>query len=110
MSISGIISFCSFLTPGLDETLASPSISISDDVCRLNEACGLPIVLSRPLAVELDAGYVSVMTWAIISGLRRLRIEEIDLRARRENLASKRVTALSSRAKLLFISIVVRLY
>lgn len=51
------------------------------------------------------AGKVSTMTWAMISGVRRLRMMEIDRRARRENLASKRATARSNRAKLLLISV-----
>jgi hypothetical protein len=59
---------------------------------------------SKVLAVGLDAGYVSVMTCAKMSGLNRLRIEEMDLRARRENRASKRVTARSNSAKLLLMS------
>jgi hypothetical protein len=45
------------------------------------------------------------MTCARISGVRRLRIEEIDRRARRENLASNNVTARSSNGKLLLMSV-----
>jgi hypothetical protein len=44
------------------------------------------------------------MTRARISGVRRLRIEEMDRRARSENLASNNVTARSSNGKLLFMS------
>lgn len=48
---------------------------------------------------------VSTTTCPIISGVIRLRNKEIDRRARRENLASKRATALSSSAKLLLMSV-----
>ena len=45
------------------------------------------------------------MTCARMSGVRRLRIEEMDRRARRENLASNNVTARSSKGKLLLMSV-----
>jgi len=61
---------------------------------------------SKDFATGLVEGYVSVMTWAKISGVRRLRMEEIDRRARRENLASNKVTARSSNGKLLLISVI----
>jgi hypothetical protein len=104
MSISGIMSFDSFLTPNFEEALESLSISISEDDCRLKVACSLPMAVRRPLAILFDAGNVSVMTWARISGLSRLRIDEIDRSARRENRASKRLTARSSSAKLFLMS------
>jgi uncharacterized membrane protein len=46
------------------------------------------------------------MTCARISGVRRLRIAEMDRRARRENLASNIVTARSNNGKLLLISVI----
>ena len=104
MSISGMISLGSFLIPGFEEAFKSLSISISDDDCLLNAACSLPITVSKPFAILFDGGYVSVMTWARTSGLRRLRIDEIDRSARRENRASKRLTARSSSAKLFLMS------
>jgi len=59
---------------------------------------------SSEIAAGLVDGYVSVMTCAKMSGVRRLRMEEIDRRARRENLASNKVTARSSKGKLLLMS------
>lgn len=98
-----MISFGSFL-PAF-KTLGSPSISISDEDGFPNVAFGLPISTSRDCAAGLDDGYVSVMTWARISGVRRLRMDEMDRRARRENLASNSATARSSNAKLLLMSV-----
>lgn len=63
------------------------------------ERSGLTIALE--LAV---AGKASEMTCAMISGVKRLRMMEIDRKARRENLASKSETARSIKAKLLLIS------
>lgn len=62
------------------------------------------MALSNDLAAGLVDGYVSVMTCAKMSGVRCLRMEEIDRRARRENLASNNVTALSNNGKLPLIS------
>ena len=70
----------------------------------MNVAFSLSIATSKDLAAGLVDGYVSVMTCARISGVRRLRIEEIDRRARREYLASNNVTARSSNGKLLLMS------
>lgn len=53
----------------------------------------------------LETEKVSAITWARISGVRRFRREEMDLKALNENLASNRATARSRRAKLLLISI-----
>ena len=102
MSISGMISLCSFF-PGFD--LDSPSSSISVDVGFPNVACSLSRAMSKDFAAGLVDGYVSVMTCARISGVRRLRVDEIDRRARRVNLASNSVTALSNNGKLLLISV-----
>lgn len=95
-----MISFCSFLALFFD----SESISISDEAGFVNVAFSLSMATNSDFAAGLVDGYVSVMTCARISGVRRLRIEEIDRRARRENLASNRVTARSSKGKLLLIS------
>ena len=99
MSISGMTSFDSFLAPNLADTLESPSTSISEENWLCNVACSLPIAAKRLLAIVFDGGYVSAMTWAKISEVRRLRIEEMDRRARRENRASNNVTARSRSAK-----------
>lgn len=69
-----------------------------------NSEFSLSIANNKDLATELAAGYISVMTWESMAGVRRLRIEDIDLRARRVNLGSNDVTALSSSGKLLLIS------
>jgi len=103
ISISGMTSFGSFFA---DFGLASLSISISLEEAFPNTACSLSRVWSRDFAAGLVDGYVSVITCARISGVRRLRMEEIERRARRENLASKRVTARSKSGKLLLISAV----
>jgi len=101
MSISGMTSLDSFF---VDLTLLSLSISISFEVL-LNTACSLSRLTRRDFAAGLEAGYVSVMTWARISGVRRLRMEEIDRKALNENLASNSVTARSNNGKLLLISV-----
>ena len=101
MSISGIISLGSFFG---DFDFASVSTSISVDAGFSKVAFFLSRASRKDVADGLVDGYVSVMTCAKISGVRRLRIEEIDRRARRENLASKSVTARSSKGKLLLIS------
>jgi len=70
-------------------------------------------MLSRPMATKrflamlpdvTVAGKVSTMAWPMMSGVNRLRMTEMDRRARSENLASKRATARSSKAKLLLMS------
>lgn len=101
ISISGMISFGS-LFPGFN--LESLSISISLDKGFPNVACSLSRAISKDFAAGLVEGYVSVMTCARISGVRRLRMEEMDRRARRENRASNNVTARSNSGKLLLIS------
>lgn len=103
MSISGITSLASFF--GLLDAFDSPSISISVETGFVNEACSRSTATSRDFAAGLVDGYVSVITCARISGVRRLRMEEIDRSARRENLASNNVTARSSKGKLLLISV-----
>lgn len=101
MSISGMISLGSRF-PGF---FVSTSKSISFDAGLLKEDCSLSTAISKDFAAGLVDGYVSVMTCARMSGVRRLRMEEIDRRARRENLASNSVTALSNNGKLLLISV-----
>jgi hypothetical protein len=101
MSISGMISLGSFFG---DFDLNSVSISISVEAGFPNVAFSLSTASSKDFADGLVDGYVSVITWAKISGVRRFRIEEIDRRARRENLASNNVTARSNKGKLLLIS------
>jgi hypothetical protein len=92
--------------PGFD--FDSPSNSISVGAGFPNVAFSLSRAMSKDFAAGLVDGYVSVMTCARISGVRRLRIEEIDRSARRVNLASNNVTALSNNGKLLLISIMKR--
>ena len=70
-----------------------------------NVAFSRSIATNKDLADGLDDGYVSVITLARMSGVRRLRMEDIDRRALSVNLASKRVTARSSNGKLLLISV-----
>lgn len=95
-------SFCSFLGDlPLEESL-STSISVETDLVK--GTCSLSSATRNDLAAGLVDGYVSAMTCARISGVRRLRREEMDRRARRENLASNNVTAFSSNGKLLLIS------
>jgi len=103
ISTSGMIALGSFFPffPGI-----SLSTSISFKANFPNVACSLSREMRRDFADELVDGYVSVITWARMSGVRRLRIEEMDRRARSEYLASNRVTARSSNGKLLLISAV----
>ena len=103
MSISGMMSLGSFFPPLV--AFDSPSMSMSDELGLLKVACSLSNATKKDLAAGLVDGYVSVMTWDKISGGRRLRMEEMDRRARRENLASNRVTARSSNGKLILISV-----
>lgn len=108
MSISGMTSLASFLLPFFAGPLGSLSTSISELDCRPRATSCFPIAASRALATFVDAdaaGKVSAMTWERTSGVRRLRSEEMDRRALRENLASNRATARSNKAKLLLMSV-----
>ena len=102
MSISGMISLGSFF-PGFDFDSISDYISVGTGFPNI--ACSLSRAMSKDFASGLVDGYVSVMTCARTSGVRRLRMEEIDRSARRVNLASNNVTALSNNGKLLLISV-----
>ena len=101
-SISGMISLGSFF-PFL--VFDSISISISLETGFPNVIFSLSSATSKDFAIGLVDGYVSAMTCARISGVSRLRMDEIDRRARRENRASKSATARSSNGKLLLISV-----
>src|SRR5208282_2130249 len=74
------------------------------ETCFPNKTCSLSRATNKDFAAGLVDGYVSVMTCAKISGVRRLRMDEMDRRARRENLASNNITARSSNGKLLLMS------
>jgi hypothetical protein len=65
----------------------------------------LSIATNRDLAEGLVDGYVSVITLVRMSGVRRLRMDEIERRALSVNRASNKVTARSSNGKLLLMSI-----
>ena len=107
ISISGIVSLFSFLVPffGAFESL---STSISVLAWRPKGTSPLLITLRSCLATAADAlvgGKVSAITCERTSGVRRLRRDEMDRKARNVNRESNSVTARSRRAKLLLISI-----
>ena len=88
------------LPAGWDLSFTCVSISISEDVSGLsNDASSFPKAARRVFATELVEVYVSVMTWAIRSGDRCFRIDEIDRRTRKVKRASNCATARSNNTK-----------
>ena len=68
------------------------------------EAFSFPIAARSALAIGLEDGYVSVMTWVRRSWERCFRMDEMERRTRRVNRASNCDTARSSRTKFALIS------